>query len=247
METKTTGLVLREVNYKESDKILTVLTPEGKLTVKARGARKKESRVAACAQLFAYSELRLSEYRGRTTLTEGETVELFSGLRRDLEAMALGAYFLELAEAVTGEGEDCRDILSLTLNALYALDSLGKPAAVVKPAFELRLMALAGFRPMLDGCAACGKTEPESPRLNVTHGVLHCAACRGELRGGISLPVSAGTLAAMRFVLAAPGKKLFSFSASEETLRELGEVAEAYLHAQLERGFKTLDFYKSLT
>ena len=64
MHVKTQGLVLREVKYKESDKILTVLTAEGgKRTVKARGCRRRDSRVAASAQLLVYSEMTLFEYR----------------------------------------------------------------------------------------------------------------------------------------------------------------------------------------
>ena len=52
MHIVTQGLVLREVSYKESDKILTVLTRDGgKRTVKARGCRKKNSPLAAAAQL----------------------------------------------------------------------------------------------------------------------------------------------------------------------------------------------------
>ena len=47
----TQGIVLRETQTKESDKILTLLTPErGKLSVIARGVRRKSCRYAACAQ-----------------------------------------------------------------------------------------------------------------------------------------------------------------------------------------------------
>ena len=55
------GIVLRAVDTKESDKILTVLTPGGKLPVVAKGARSRKSRVTACTQLLAYSELTLTE------------------------------------------------------------------------------------------------------------------------------------------------------------------------------------------
>ena len=245
MESKTSGLILREVNYKEADKILTVLTPEGRVTVRARGARRKGSRIAACTQLFAYSDMELFEYRGRTSLNEGETRELFHGLRQDIVLLSLGAYFMELLETVSSEGEDSGELLSLALNSLYALDTLKKSPDIVKPAFELRLMALSGFAPMLDCCAVCGE-EPEEPRLNITQGILHCGKCRSMAGDGISMPLSRGTLAAMRHILSAEMRKMLSFTASAETLKELMGVCEAYTLAQLERGFRTLDFYKSL-
>ena len=70
MHISTQGLVLREVNYKESDKLLTVLTAEGgKRTVKARGCRRKGSPLAAAAQLLVYSDMTLFEYRDYFTLT----------------------------------------------------------------------------------------------------------------------------------------------------------------------------------
>ena len=71
MHISTQGLVLREVNYKESDKLLTVLTAEGgKRTVKARGCRRKGSPLAAAAQLLVYSDMTLFEYRDYFTLNE---------------------------------------------------------------------------------------------------------------------------------------------------------------------------------
>ena len=69
----TRGLVLREVRYKESDKILTVLTQhEGKVTVRARGALRKGSRITAATQLLTYSDMTIFENRGRRTLNEAE-------------------------------------------------------------------------------------------------------------------------------------------------------------------------------
>ena len=97
----TCGLVLRETDTRDADKILTVLTPDrGKLAVIARGARRKGSRVAAACQLLAYSEMTLYERGQWTMLDAANTIELFGGLRQDLTALSLAAYFAELTEAV---------------------------------------------------------------------------------------------------------------------------------------------------
>ena len=91
------GLVLREVKYKESSKILTFLTEEeGKITAEAKGVLRKGARSAASAQMLVWSELTFSEYRGRYTLTEGNVLEDFSALREDIADFALGYYFAEL-------------------------------------------------------------------------------------------------------------------------------------------------------
>jgi len=240
------GVVLRAVDTKESDKILTILTPHGKLPVVAKGARSRKSRVTACTQLLAYSEFTLSESHGWQYLTEGGTLGLFEGVRQDIELLSLASYFAELTEAAALEDTESGEILSLLLNALYALGTLKKPQALVKAAFELRLMSLIGFEPLADGCAYCGNPEPEEPMLDVREGVVCCKKCgRGER--GLALPLSSGALAAMRRVLYGEAKRLYSFSLAAPDLKKLGDASEAYVHTMLERGFGTLDFYKSLT
>ena len=94
MRLTTQGIVLRETNYKEADKILTVLTRDwGKRTVKARGCRRKNSKLTAASQLLVYSELTLSERGEFTTLTEADPLEQFWSVRQDLETLALASYF----------------------------------------------------------------------------------------------------------------------------------------------------------
>lgn len=89
------------------------------------------------------------------------------------------------------------------MNALYALGVLHKEPLLVKAAFTLRLLALAGFEPLADGCAVCGRPEPEKPMLDVVHGIVHCAACKqpgrpvaaadaGSARGAAAYPVLSG-------------------------------------------------------
>ena len=246
MHIKTKGIILREVNYKEADKILTVLTEEGKFTVKARGCRRKNSPLAAASQLLAYSEMTLFSYRDHMQLNEAASLEQFWGCRKDVELLALGSYFAEVTEAAAEEGQKDEGLLPLLLNCLYALGTLHKPQALVKAAFELRLLAIAGYAPDLDGCCVCGKEQPEEARLVLRDGVLRCASCRTEETGGIALPVGEETLLAMQYITACPPKKLLSFSLEGEALEQLGQVCEAYLMTQLERGFRTLDFYKQL-
>ncbi len=241
----TSGLVLRETETKETDKILTVLTPDlGKITLIARGARRRNSPLAAACQLLAYSELTIYQRGNWKYVSEGSTIELFDGVRQDLELLSLASYFAELTESVTGEEEPAPEALSLLLNALYALSALKKDPLLVKPAFELRLMALSGFEPLADGCAVCGKEEPERPMLDVVRGVVHCGGCKEP--GGLSLPLSKGSLAALRHALYSDPKRLYSFTLDPEALRQLDHASEGFVAAQLERSFRTLDYYKSI-
>ena len=248
MHTKTKALVLREVDYRESDKILTLLTQEqGKLTVSARGCRKKGSAIAAGCQLLAWSEMVLYDYHGKWSVKEAAAERLFQGVRDDLERLSLGCYFAEVAEALALEGIPSPELLSLSLNSLHALDRMGeKPLPLVKTAFEWRSMCLAGYEPLVEGCAVCGADPPAEARFHLREGVLHCATCRDRVGEGISMPLSGQALAALRHIVLGDPKRLFSFRLEGEGLRQLEDAGEAYLHTQLERGFRTLDFYKQI-
>ena len=243
----TQGIILRETNYKEADKILTVLTRDfGKKTVKAAGCRRKNNRLAAASQLLVYSELTLRQRGEYLTLSEADPLMQFWSVRQDLELLALASYFAEVTEASALPGEECPELLSLLLNGLYALDVLDKPRALIKAAFELRMLCLTGYEPLLTGCAVCGASEPEEARFNVTQGVLCCARCQHKLGGGRSLPLSPAALAAARHVVFGDPKKLFSFALSPDSLTLLGQACEAFLLTQHDRSFRTLDYYKKL-
>ena len=243
----TKGIVLRATATKEADYILNILTDSlGRIAVVARGARRKGSRITAGSELLAFSELVLYQRGNWYYLDEASTITLFDGIRQDIELLSLASYFAEMTECVTAEDEPVPEILSLLLNSLYALDTLQKPQSIVKAAFELKLLALSGYEPLLDGCAVCGAERPEEPRFHLREGALHCAKCRGGVGEGISMPVSPPVLAAMRHVVCGDARRLFSFRLDSGALEELAGVSEAYLLTQLERGFSTLDFYKSL-
>ena len=242
----TKGAVLRETETKEADKILTLLTLDlGKIPVIARGVRRKSCRFAAAAQPLAYSEWTLYRKGDWYYANEGSTVELFKGLRDDLDAMALGSYFAELTEAVTSEETPAPELTRHLLNGLYALSALHKPPALVKAAFELKLLCLAGYEPLADGCAYCGCPDPEQPLLDVVQGVLRCRTC-GVKESALSMPLCRDSLLALRHIVYGDPKRLYSFTLGEDALRRLAAAAEAFVTAQLERGFKTLDFYMSL-
>ena len=244
----TQGIVLRETNYKEADKILTVLTRDfGKRTVKARGCRRKTSKLTAASQLLVYSDMTFNQRGDFLTLNEAEVLDQFWSVRQDIELLAAGSYFCEVLEATAQEGQEAGDLLALLLNSLYALDTLKKPKEQVKAVFELRLLCLTGYEPLIDACAVCGRRDPVEPRLNLTQGVLHCAACRHQVGDGVSMPLSNSALAAARHIVLGNPKKLFSFRLDEAGLRQLGEMTEAFLMTQQERGFRTLDYYKQIT
>ena len=241
----TKGLVLRVSDYNDRDALLTLLTPgHGKITVRARGLRRKNSPLTAPCQLLALGEFTLFEYRDSYSINEAHSIELFQGLRKDIVKLSLGTYFAQVAELLSMEDMPNSELLSLVLNCLFALSSLSDSENKVKAVFELRCACLSGYTPDLYACHQCG--QQDANRFDVSNGTLSCATCRQSESAGIRMPLTPSVLDAMRYIISCDPKRLLSFDASENTLVQLSQITELYLTTQLERGFSTLDFYKSL-
>ena len=239
------AIVLRVSDYNDHDALLTVLTEHyGKLTIKARGLRRKNSPLAAPCQLLTYGEFTLFEYNGKYTINEAHALEIFKGLRRELTQLSLGSYFAQVAELISQEDIPNPELQALLLNCLYALSELHKPETLVKSVFELRAACLAGYTPELFGCHVCGSQTPD--RFDLNEGRLECRACRDPSSQGILVPVTPNALEAMRYICLCSPKRLFSFRLGEDGQSCLSGLTEGYLATQLEHGFPTLDFYHSL-
>lgn len=242
----TQALVLREVRYKEADRILTLFSAaDGKITAKARGALRKSSRTAAATQQLTYAEMTLFGNRGKWTVNEASLIEPFTGLRKDIERFSLGSYFAECMEAFSAEDQPDPAMLQLGLNCLYALSQGMMEPLLVKASFEIRLMAIAGYEPDLHGCSVCGKEAVEEPILCLEDGGVCCRACKKALPGA-GVPLDEPSLAAFRYVVSAPAKQLLSFRLEGESLQRFSEAAERYLLLHAERGFSTLDYWKKI-
>lgn len=244
MYATTSGLVLRQARYKEADRIITLLTAErGKLTVRVRGALRKGSRVAAASQILCFSEFTLFGSKGRWTADEGSTLEQFLGLREDIAQLALGTYFAQLLDTVCQEEAPAGGALRLALNALYALSRGVFGPEHIKSVFELRLLCLEGFQPEVAVCGVCGREDIREPVFSPASGMACCRACGG---GEACLPLDGAALDAMRHIVMAPPKKEFSFFIPEPSERLLSQVCEGFARRQLDRGFSSLDYWKSV-
>lgn len=238
------ALILREVRYKETDRILTLFTAEnGKQTVKAPGAVSKKSKIAAATQQLTYSELTLYERQGYRNVKEAVTLEAFQGLRKDICSFALGSYFAECIDTLTVENEPEAEIMQLVLNSLYALSNNLYDPLIIKSAFELRLISLCGYTPQLLHCASCGRENITEPVLSYSDSNLYCRKCNDD---GRFINLSRSMLESMRYIVTAPAKKQFSFTIPDVELQRLSSITERYLQYHSSGNFSTLSYWKDL-
>ena len=131
------GIVLRVTDYNDKDALLTMLTRRhGRLTVKARGLRRKNSPLIAPCQLLAYGEFTLFEYRGQYTINEAQSIELFTPLRRDLTKLSLGTYFAQVSEVLSQEDMPNPELQSLLLKRTLIAGGTPEEPTVYLPQFD---------------------------------------------------------------------------------------------------------------
>ncbi|MGM9612552.1 MAG: DNA repair protein RecO [Butyricicoccus sp.] len=241
------GLVIRETDFGDADRYITVLTESGaRIEVLCKGVRRRNSRMAAAVRLFCWSELTLYQGRGKYTLTDAALLHSFWGVTADMETYALCCYFTELATAMTDENEEVPQVTRLFLYALRAVADQKREQKLVKAAFELRLMAESGFLPDLAVCGACQNPIEGTVYFSVREGVVLDEACLRRLGGGDFVALPQGTYAAMAHILTCDVPRVFAFALGGASLDRLAGVCEKYALYYAERGFASLEFYHSL-
>lgn len=240
------GVVLRETAYGEHDKLFDLFTENGIYTVRARGVRKQGSKYAAVTQVFSYGEFCLRQSGERYFLDSAVPVNLFFGLRGDLEALALAAYFAELLRN-TATQQPQPQILRLFLHCLHYLCEHTRPPLQIKAIFELRLATELGHAPNLLCCNLCGEFLPQQLYFRVPSGDFVCKDCRiSDAEGGIA--ASAAVLQAARHIVFSDFERVFLFRLGEHALETLQIYTERNLLTALNLHMpRTLLFYRTLT
>jgi len=235
------GLIVREHNIGEADRFVTVLTDRfGIIRASVRGARRVNSRAGASTRLLSYASLSLCKGRDKFIVETAVPERVFFATGGTVEQVALAQYFCELFGTLAPREEEAEAYLSLLLNALHLLEK-GEHRDRIKAVTELRLLAMAGYRPTLSGCR-CGQGEGVR-YFEPTSGVLCCDRCR--LNGAAAL--SPTVFDAMRFILQSPPSRCFAFRLPDEACLQLADIAEQFMIAQVSRRFQTLEFYHTVS
>lgn len=268
----TDGLVVREYELGEHDKMLTLLTPAyGRIPVIAKGARSLRNKYMTPARLFTYANYELHRRGDMTWLRSAEIIEPFPQLEREITRLYLAQYLADLACELSGEGEPAVDILRLTLNSLYAVCRGVKDQRLIKGTFEWRAAGYSGYLPELGNCHVCGAADARSKDdggicyLDVMNGALMCASCAaGRMERdsalppgaipvdddgvrSILLPLDRAVIAAIKYVLEALPERMFAFSLSNDAdLDTFSSAGSTYITHHLERGFASLALYNEI-
>jgi DNA repair protein RecO (recombination protein O) len=199
---QTQALILRSIEFGESDLILHLLAPDvGRLPVIAKGARRSVRRFSGTLDLFNHIRVHIDRRRANSLarLDQASLIDPFLGIRQDVACYALASYLLELFNRLAPEGgvrADTRRLFSFALGALGTL-SRQTPDTRLRTLLEFRALDALGLRPEFSRCVRCGSTSAarSATYFHIQDGGVVCEACGSGVTG--LLRVQPGTLRAL--------------------------------------------------
>lgn len=246
---KASAIVLRSIDYGESDRIITFYTDDfGKLTGIAKGARRSKKRFPNALELFSCSDILFSKSnRGELRLIEScHVTNHYSCIRSDLEKTLVASYFIDLTAQFTSEGKKNRNLFQLLKNFLWIVDT-SNCSDIITRLFELHLLKLKGFEPVLDRCTTCKtpvneienayRTRPLVFSLN--RGGIKCPKCNSDNKP--SIPISIGTIMTLLMGKEMDISKIHRLTLSSQAADESKKVLVSFIKHLLGKDLKSLD------
>ena len=189
----------------------------------------------AATQFLCFGEYLLYKSSNSYSINSCETIELFYNIRTDLDKLNYASHITKIINDVTTENQNTYKVLQLYLNTLYMISETEKNLSLVNSVFTLRLLSIIGYRPVVEECKNC-KTKENLNYFSFKDSGIKCNVCSKQDKG--AMEISSTTKDALRYIIYADSKKIFSFEVPEETIKELEIISKIYLREKLEKEYK---------
>ena len=242
---RTNGIVIREVNTGEADKIITILSrSQGKISAFTKSARRTKSSLAAGSQFLCYSDFVLFKGKELYSVNTSDIIESFYEIRNDIVKLTYCAHMVDLLNDVMQEEQPTTKVLQLFLNTLHMLNKTDKSPELLVRVFEVRFLTILGYAPQVSSCISCGCEEMTELFFSFKECGILCNDCKKKDPNASK--ISTGTVKALQHIIYSRMKDLYSFSLSDQVLDELSRFSRKYIKERFERNYTKLDFLKSL-
>jgi len=242
---KVDAVVLRHSDWGEADRLLTLYSREhGKLRAIAKGVRKIQSRKAGHLEPFTRVTIMLAKGHDLWIVTQAEAIDLYQPIREELQKMGQAAYVVELLDRFTYEEGQNWQLYKLLTETLERLSS-GEDDFIPIKYYEMRLLELLGYRPLLFECAACGEDiTARDQYFSADLGGVLCPKCAN--RGQSSRPVSLEALRFLRHIQRSTYKEARLANPPAAIRQEMEALQNYYLTYLLERSLNSPEFLKQI-
>lgn len=142
---RTRAIVLRRTSYGEADRVVRMITPIGQRSVMAKGVRREKSKLAGGIELFAISDVVITQGRGDLgILTSARLVQFYRHILEDYDRLQFGYEAINLV-AKASENIDEPDWYGVLSEVYMGLDVLTIPLDLVKTWFYIHYAELGGY------------------------------------------------------------------------------------------------------
>jgi DNA repair protein RecO (recombination protein O) len=225
------GIVIKETQYKDNDKIITILTDDlGKVSCIAKGAKKTNSPILASSQYLVYSEFVLYKSSNFYYVNSSSIINMFYNLRIDFDKLQIVFELTRLINNLTDENQDTSKILQLFLNTIYVIEKSNKDSSLVVSTFKIKLFALLGFSPRINSCSNCSRSFIEKTDndydifYNYIDNTFCCEKCVEDNKKRY-IKINKSTIIAINYIIMSDVKKIFSFELKDvKNLETFGQV-----------------------
>jgi len=237
------AIVLRKTKLGETDLILTLLAADGRqVRAVAKGARRPKSHLGARVEPFSVLDLLLHTGRNLEIVAEAETVSTHDALRADYDRTMAASVVADLLDKGSVEGQEEPQIFDMAIVTLDVMESSPVDRLeLLVLAFLLKALAMHGYRPSLDRCAACGGEPQGAIAFSVEAGGVLCGACTGGSGG--TQPLSREARDVVRALLRARMAEVPDLDVPPAVLWEVRRTVRAYTGFHIPARLRALDFF----
>ena len=244
---KTEGIVLKNMEYEEADKIVTIYTKDyGKITAIAKGVRKTKSKFGSSLEILTHSIFLIYKGRNIDIVSQTEILESFFSTSKEVIKFAFAANCVEVVNKLTEEREINIGLFNLLKEVLHYLRESNDPKLLTL-SFKWQTMSILGYRPSLNYCCRCNKSVEDQKEMyfNVKEGGLVCNNCIVKDKEGC-VKVSLYFNKLVRKILITPSSTISNATIPDNKMKELEKITNIYIGYHSEKSFKTDEFLKSL-
>jgi DNA repair protein RecO (recombination protein O) len=237
----TPAIIMRVRKMGESDLLVTFFTPhKGQLKGVAKGAMKSCKRFVNALDLFSLVHLEYAPRRqgNLCLLHSGKLQNAYPEVRRNFSSLSHASFMIELVEILFPPGVTEPHVFELLSQAFGAL-SRSKRGDLVPLVFELKAMALGGYRIDTTKCSKCGRRYQGEGMAVFTRerGGIACLKCRQPT--SVSPPLNPATVKAVETLLNEAFEEVIESNLAENTIQELRAILKLHREYQLEQRLRT--------
>lgn len=241
---KVSGIVIKQVDFGESNRILTIFTKEmGIINAVLYGAKSKRNKTSGNCQFLTYADFLLKTGTNDLyTIQSAEPIECFFKIAEDIVKLSLCVYFTDLVYKLININTPDENMLRLLLNSVYVLSEDKKSEKLVKAVFELRAMSYGGYMPNLACCSECFESS-KPVAFSPKRGGIVCKKC---VNAG-DYYINSDVYNTLGYIITADEKRIFSFSGSDEVIKTISKISKDYVLCHCDGTFNSLEYYEKVS